>query len=255
MINTEEMKQFTLIVFAILCATPWIIAQTDGTLTVTATTSSAGGNFAPRNIVAIWIEDNQGNFVKTLMAYAQNRKTHLNTWEASTTAAGSPFNTVDAITGATKTSHGTRLCTWNGTDVNATLVPDGIYRLRMELTDKNNTGNFSTFTITKGPNPENQAPADVPSFASITINWEPVITSVQDPSLEKYYQVFPNPTNGVIRVIGENISEIEVMNLAGLMIFKGNSTSIDLKEQPDGIYYVRIITGKCVVTKKIMKKS
>jgi nitronate monooxygenase len=56
-------------------------------------------------VVAIWVEDNQGNFVKTLLAYAQNRKTHLNTWEASTTAAGIPFNTVDAITGATKTSH------------------------------------------------------------------------------------------------------------------------------------------------------
>jgi hypothetical protein len=240
---------FTILLTAILAN-----AQTDGTLTVTATTSSAGGNYAPKNIVAVWIEDNQGNFVKTLMAYAQNRRTHLNTWEASTTAAGSPFNTVDAITGATKSSHATRTCTWNGTDVNGTLVADGTYRIRMELTDKNNTGNFSTFTFTKGLAPENQTPANVPSFSSIIIDWVPVITSVEDPSLEKLYQVFPNPTTGLIQVSGENISEVEVMNLSGMMIYKGSNKSIDLSRQPDGVYYVKIITDKGVVTKKVLKK-
>jgi hypothetical protein len=237
-----------------LFALSWIFAQTYGTLTVTATTSTTGGNYSPKNIVAIWIEDQQGNFVKTLLAYAQTRRTHLNTWEASTTAAGSPFNTVDAITGATRTSHGTRTCNWNGTDVNGTLVADGTYKVRMELTDKNGTGNFSTFTFTKGPNAENQTPANVPSFSSISINWEPVITGVIDPDLEKNYQVVPNPTTGIIRVSGENILEVKIMNLAGSMIYEGKSASIDISRQPDGIYFVRISTDKGVVTKKIMKK-
>ena len=40
-----------------------IQAQTKGSLAVSVTTSSAGGNFAPRNILAIWIEDNSGKFV------------------------------------------------------------------------------------------------------------------------------------------------------------------------------------------------
>jgi hypothetical protein len=137
------MKKSILTSVIILLTVSWINAQTDGVLNVTATTSSAGGNYAPKNIVAIWIEDDQGNFVKTLLAYAQNRKTHLNTWEASTTAAGSPFNTVDAITGATKTSHGTRTCSWNATDINGAIMPDGTYKVWFELTDKNSTGNFS----------------------------------------------------------------------------------------------------------------
>jgi hypothetical protein len=56
------------------------LAQTTGDLVVTTTTTSeAGGNYAPRNIVAIWIENDQGEFVKTLLAFAQNRKSHLNT--------------------------------------------------------------------------------------------------------------------------------------------------------------------------------
>jgi hypothetical protein len=248
------MKKIAIIACVILAAASWSYSQTEGTLTVTATTSEAGGNYAPRNIVAMWIEDQQGNFVKTLLAYAQDRKTHLNTWQASTTAAGVPYNTTDAITGATKSTHATRTCSWNGMDFNGNLVADGTYKLRMELTDKNNTGNFSTFTITKGPNPENQTPANVPSFSSISVNWVPVITAVNDPELAKQYNVFPNPTSGIIKVSGDHITGIQVLNHAGAFIGQANSTSIDLGDQPDGIYYLRIKTENGVVTKKVVKK-
>lgn len=249
-----KMKKVVFSAFLILFVSSWIFAQTDGTLSVSVATSETGGNYAPKNVVAIWVEDNQGNFVKTLMAYAATRKTHLNTWEASTTAAGSPFNTVDAITGATKSSHSTRTCTWNGTDVNGTLVADATYRLRMELTDKNNTGNFSTFTFTKGPSPENLTPANVPSFSSITINWEPIFTSVQDPGLEKRYQAFPNPTTGLIKVAGDQITGIQILDHNGSLIDSAISTTIDLSNQPEGIYYLRIATENGVVTKKVVKK-
>lgn len=56
-----------------------IQAQTSGTLSVSVTTSSAGGNYTPRNILAIWVEDSSGKFVKTLLVYANARMTHLNT--------------------------------------------------------------------------------------------------------------------------------------------------------------------------------
>lgn len=236
------MRKSILLPLFVLLGVSWISAQTSGTLTVTATTSSAGGNFAPKNIVAIWIEDDQGNFVKTLLAYAQNRKTHLNTWEASTTAAGSPFNTVDAITGATKTSHATRTCTWNGTDVNGTLVPDGVYKVRMELTDKNSTGNYSTFTITKDTNPENQTPANVPSFSSISINWIPLLTGIEDNFNSKNYKIYPNPTTGILNISGDNIGEVQIRNAAGYLIYDGVSPAVDLGNQPDGIYLVKIMT-------------
>jgi len=58
------------ILLLICLSANWIIAQTNGTLAVSVTTSSTGGNYAPRNIVAIWVEDNSGKFVKTLLAYA-----------------------------------------------------------------------------------------------------------------------------------------------------------------------------------------
>jgi len=247
------MKKGILISLFILSAVSWINAQSDGVLTITATTSSAGGNYAPKNIVAIWIEDEQGNFVKTLLAYAQNRKTHLNTWEASTTAAGSPFNTVDAITGATKTSHATRTCTWNCTDVNGTLVPDGIYKVRMELTDKNSTGNFSTFTFTKDTNPVSLTPSNVPSFTSISINWAPIMTYIGDNTYGENYHVYPNPTTGIFTITGENITGIQIWNAAGGLTYTISSPAVDISSQPDGIYLVKITTNRGTVIKKLIK--
>jgi hypothetical protein len=246
------MKKIILVSVCVLLATSWMFAQTSGTLTVTTTTSSAGGNYAPKNIVAMWIEDEQGDWVKTLLAYAANRKTHLNTWEASTTAAGSPFNTVDAITGATKSSHGTRTCTWNGTDVDGAQVPDGNYKVWMELTDKNGTGNFSSFPFTKDTNALNLTPLNVPSFGSISITWEPVLTGVGENALSAMYTVYPNPTTGVFRVIGENIDRIEVLNVAGGLITESKTTKLDISAQPDGVYYVRIHTAQGMAVKKVM---
>jgi hypothetical protein len=250
------MKKSFLSVIILLASITGLFAQTSGTLTVTATTSSAGGNFAPKNIVAMWIEDSQGNWVKTMLAYAATRKTHLNTWEAATTAAGSPYNTVDAVTGATRSNHGTRTCTWNATDVNGNLLPDGDYTIWMELTDKNGTGNFSSFTFTKDTIPLNLTPSNVPSFATISIIWEPVITTgVGENALESQYSIAPNPTTGTFRVEGKDITRIEVLNAAGAIVYQGTSTSIDLSSRPEGIYYVRINTGQGIVVKKVLKKE
>lgn len=248
------MKKSLLTSLLVMFAASWINAQTDGTLTVTATTSSAGGGYAPKNIVAIWIEDSQGNFVKTLLAYAANRKTHLNTWEASTTAAGSPFNTVDAITGATKTSHATRTCTWNATDINGILVADGTYKVRMELTDKNSTGNYSSFTFTKDTNTASLTPSNVPSFASISINWVPLLTGIEDNISSENYKIYPNPTTGVFTITGENITEVQIRNVSGGLVYKSSSPDVNISSQPDGIYLVKITTNKGTITRKIMKK-
>lgn len=245
------MKQLVLIILGIIFSAIGIKAQTAGLLTVTTTTSSAGGNYAPRNILAIWIEDEQGNWVKTLMAYANARITHLNIWEASTSAAGSTYNVVDAITGPTQNNHSERISSWNGTNLNGTVVPDGTYRLIMELTDKNGTGNYSTFTFIKGPNPVNLTPSNVPSFSSISIVWEPNTVSIADIEVVNT-GVFPNPTTGKFNIKGENITEVKVWSADGKLIFEGKSSLIDLSEHPEGIYYIRISSGKEISNSKII---
>jgi hypothetical protein len=230
-------------------------AQTSGTLSVSVATSSTGGNYAPRNVLAIWIEDNSGKFVKTLLAYANTRKTHLNTWEASTTAAGSMYNSVDAITGATQSSHATRTCSWNGTDYNSKIVADGEYKVRMELTDKNATGNIASFTFIKGPNTQKLSPANNTSFSSVSINWTTSVTGLNpEVTLSNTFTVYPNPGTGKFTILGENIKSLKVTDLSGKEICKSNNMEIDLTTQPKGIYLVSIITDQETVVRKIIKE-
>jgi hypothetical protein len=138
-------------------------------LIVSVATSTAGGNYAPRHVVAIWIENSAGVFIKTLTVYAQARATDLTNWE---TASGG--NKVDAVTGATQSSFGTLTAHWDGTDTKSAVVADGTYRVCMELTDKSTTGNFSYYTFTKSTTAETQTPADVASFSNISIKWVPL---------------------------------------------------------------------------------
>lgn len=232
-----------------------VSAQTTGTLTVRVTTSSTGGDYAPRNVVAIWVEDNSGAFVKTLLAYANARRTHLNTWQAATNAAGSEYNTTDAVTGATQSGHGTRTAQWNGTNYSGTVVPDGEYRLRMELTDKNETGNAASFTFTKGATAQALTPGNVPSFSSISINWAPMATALDpDVSESNTFVVYPNPSKGKFTVLGEGITELEVKDLSGKTVFTGSKPVVDLSSQPKGVYLITIRTAQETVVEKIMKE-
>ena len=225
-----------------LLFTGLLFAQTAGELTVTVTTSSAGGGYSPRNVVAIWIEDDAGNFVKTLLAYAQNRKTHLNTWQATTTAAGSSYNVVDAITGPTKSSHAERTCYWNATNVTGIVVPDGNYTVWMELTDKNSTGNFSSFSFTKGEEIETLTPANVPSFGSITINWVPTSTDIHLQTNNKLFYIFPNPTSGEFAISGNDINKVEISDSFGKLIYSGSSQNLSITNNPAGVYFVKVIS-------------
>ena len=215
------------------------MAQTTGEFNVTVTTSETGGNYAPRNVVAIWIEDGQGNFVKTLLVYAATRKTHLNTWQASTNNAGSEFNTVDAITGATQNSHATRTCTWDGTDYLGNEVSDGDYTVWMELTDKNSTGNYSSFSFTKGPDDAVLTPDNEPSFSSVELVWTADQTGLIDNSGIKV-SISPNPGNGVFQLSNIPSGKITVYNLAGKIIHTQYGDQINISGQPDGIYLVHI---------------
>ncbi|MDD4991318.1 MAG: DUF2271 domain-containing protein [Paludibacter sp.] len=142
--------------------------KTTGTLTVSTLTSSAGGQYAPRNVVAIWVETNSGQYVKTLLAYAAERKFDLTKWYANSSG-----NTTDAITGATQLKHTTRTCTWNGKDASGNVVANGYYKLCMELSDKNGSGNFSSFAFAKDTIATTLTPTNVSSFSNISIKWIP----------------------------------------------------------------------------------
>jgi hypothetical protein len=56
--------------------------------------------------------------------------------------------------------------------------------------------------------------------------------------------VYPNPVQSVLTVSGENLKELEVINILGQPVLKtpcsGESVTIDLAGQPAGVYFIKI---------------
>lgn len=131
-------------------------------------TTPAGGPYAPRNVVAVWVEDGGGNFVKTIGRWAGQRKQYLLQW----TAKAGP-NDADAVTSATRGDHLNFIqATWNLQNRQNVVVPDGTYTIRMELADSDGgTTNEGTFTFVKGPNPQVQTNLSNGGFINATITY------------------------------------------------------------------------------------
>lgn len=242
----------TKILFLLLFSAGMSFAQTSGTLTIsTLTSQTSGAVYAPANILAMWITNSSGTFVKSTLVYASARQQYLYTWISQDPS----LNEVDATTGATQNSHGTRTSSWNGKNVSEVVVPDGTYTVHMELTDKHAQGNLGTFTFTKGPVAQTLTPADVPSFANISIKWTPVTaTGLTDVAFSDLYAVYPNPTNSTIYVSGLNIQEIELCTVSGKSVLTSKLQNINLSPLPKGVYLVVIRTGEGTAVKKIEKQ-
>jgi hypothetical protein len=141
---------------------------------VSATTHSGGGNHAPKNVDAIWVEDASGKFVKSLYVMARNEIQHLNAWNAATTAAGLSRNRVDAVTGASLPGYGTRMASWNCTDVNGKPVALGGYKVCFDLNDGNGSDKSTCDNLTLGKAAATVMPPDVlPCFTARTLTYAP----------------------------------------------------------------------------------
>jgi len=145
------------------------ISTSGGELSFTVRTVTNGGNFAPKHVLAIWIEDADG-FVKSRKVMAVQRKQYLYTWMDV-----SNNNTVDAITGSTITSHQSHTVLWDCTDLNGFIVPDGDYTVHVEFTEKHAQGPLYSATFTKGPDSQSLSPPDETYFKDISLTFTPIV--------------------------------------------------------------------------------
>lgn len=161
-------------------------AQTSGTLTFSFTegTKTASSTFQSqgKHVLAVWIQDNTGNFVVTKIKNGGLNSTadHLPTWSVNAGGTSNNCNlgnTVTATTGATLSSFSNRSITWDGTNVNGVLVADGTYKVSVEETwNHGGTGTtVRSFTFTKGPNSDIQSPTADGNFSNISLQWIPIL--------------------------------------------------------------------------------
>jgi Secretion system C-terminal sorting domain len=277
-----------------LCFTISVSAQnTPGTLTFTFTEAlptspaapepavNAAGtvSYGPANIMAVWIENAAGTFIKTKYRYAGIEKDHLPTWLVKSggtppvgTAKGNCLqaacNVTDATTGATlhstttPTAYGAKTVTWDGKNVaggvNGTVVPDGSYKVWVESSwidsGKNNHQTLESFTFTKGTTVFQATPANTTYFSNISLVWTPTVNlAVNEVSANNLdANVYPNPTNGVFNIDFKNeVTNIKVTNVLGQEVSNQNvnftassKTSIDLSSNESGIYTVTLSNNK-----------
>jgi len=140
-------------------------------VTLEFTTTTTGKPFAPRHVLAVWVTDDQGRFVRTLQCNANRYRRHLVQWTRN-----SETNLVDAVTSASLTEHTTHTVTWDCRNAAGQLVKDGRYRLRVEFTEANGAGPATPETLlqfTKGANAVSLKPLSQPHFTGLALAYKP----------------------------------------------------------------------------------
>lgn len=79
-------------------------------------------------------------------------------------------------------------------------------------------------------------------------------TEVQAVNNNVENRLAPNPASDFVSILGNDVLEIDLLNLNGQLIFKTNLTKINLSFYPKGLYLVRFKTdsGKSIVNKLIL---
>ncbi len=149
------------------------VQATGGEVSFTFRTVPFGGPYAPRHVLAVWIEDTDG-FVKTKLLRATSKKQYLYTWKAA-----SNYNVIDAVTGPTLTSHQTHTVTWDCTDLDGNIIPDGDYIIWAEFTDKHAQGPLKTITFTKGPEPQTITLPDETYYKDMSVEFTPYVADFE----------------------------------------------------------------------------
>jgi hypothetical protein len=145
-------------------------------LEVRFTTSSPRGDlkYEPRHVHAVWVENAAGAFVKTIGRWGVVEHSNLTQWMA---ADGTHL---DGWTGATPMAYQSHTTVWDLTDRSDAEVPDGRYRLRFELTNRNaEKGQYhrSSVLFDKNGVERSQAYGSPNGYTNISVNYfyEPTV--------------------------------------------------------------------------------
>lgn len=255
-------KLYTLAGIAlILCVSIKGFAQTSGTLTFTYNQpqpTNPPPNAGIKNVLAVWIENSTGAFVKTKYRFVSGQtQDHLPTWSvksggALSNAMGANCNITDATSGATCTSstttsgvtpagairptaYGTKTVVWDGKGVvgstNGAIVADGVYKVWVESSwvdsGSNNHGTIDSFSFTKGPTAQHLTPTPtVTYFNTVVLDWVPDPLGIADNvSQNTQVVIYPNPTQGIFNIEFKNeIKSIKIANVLGQVVYDEKET-------------------------------
>ena len=138
-------------------------------LTLVFTTKTYGGNRAPQNIGAVWVEDDSGKWIYTLQYWGSiPNDQHLSRYVSSAVpTTRSTFRVIcrvvlppgyvtkpppDVVTGATLDTHKQHMPALIKDKAGA-VVPDGAYRVVIEISEEEKTEKSTEVPFMKGAMP------------------------------------------------------------------------------------------------------
>jgi len=249
-------------------------AQNTGTMSFSVTTNKTNQSYDPKNIMAVWITDDDNNFVQTIKKRADRREQYLYQW-----IENSNRNTVNAVTGATLSAHQAHNLTWNCQDVSGNTVQDGWYKVRCEFTTRNGQGPWTPvdyIRFYKGSDTVNTSYTDYNynsqlAFSKITLAYTPDLIGLDEDQLNPavsdfhLYENYPNPFNPSTSIrfslpVASQVS-LKIYNISGQVM----TTLVDQQlsqgnhkfqwqaiNMPSGIYFYTLKSGSFMQTKRML---
>ena len=252
-----------------------VTAQATGNLVTTWTQNQQAGKTS--NVSAVWIENAAGAFIKTKMRYVgSGTSDHLPVWTVKSGgtaivqeggsgvgALDPACNIVDAATGATRKSSTTPTpwttytFIWNATNAAGTVVPDGIYKVFIEMKWDNQAGSDdgqndyinTGWSFTKSATSVTVNPVDDTVNKVVSLVWTSTSLSVPVNNLQNRVLLYPNPSKGIVSVnFISDMKNIKVTNILGQTVYNenmiganaGTVKSIDLSNFDNGIYIISV---------------
>lgn len=143
-------------------------AGTVQSVTFDVTTVAQGGKYAPKNIGAIWIEDESGAYVRSIEVWAGIRKRDLRQYVSK---LGGRKDT-DVTTSATLRAHRAHEVTWDLKDSSGAVVPAGAYKLYVEVTDREGAGQTYSVAFDTSQGTQIITPAGSSYYNSMSLKLE-----------------------------------------------------------------------------------
>ncbi len=220
------MKHLTILISIILSIFLTANAQS---VSIDFKTKPAGGSFSPRHVLAVWVEDTNGVFVKTLYLKAAARKQYLYSWNAA-----SGGNTTDAITGATINSHTSHHVTWNCLDLNGQPVNPRYYQIKVEFTEKHAQGPMHTMGFTVNNSTQNYSDSNLTYFDYVVLNYDPTGLKADDLAALNLVEMWPNPAENQVNLHFDPTAvqegKLTISQLSGAIIYEKDLTKADLQQ-------------------------
>ena len=98
----------------------------------------------------------------------------------------------------------------------------------------------------------------IPNYP-LRVGQEDFTWDIEENETSAFATIHPNPTTGIVRIIGKNLKAAEVVNTLGQRVAttqgQGETLQIDIANLPEGIYFVRVTDEqgrKCV--RKVVKE-